>query len=182
MAMHSTLASADAFAGVRTPARAVAGGAALLAVACVLGLVEASLPALPVVPWLRLGFANIAVVVALATAGLGTAAIVSIGRVVIIGLATGSLFSPAFAMSAAGAFAALLAMAAVQALGSRFSMVGWSVAGSVSHVVAQFAAASVVLGTSSVLALAPPSALLAVVFGVLVGSLARVAVSRIQQG
>lgn len=157
-------------------------GAALLAVACVLGLVESALPALPVAPWLRLGLANIAVVVALAVAGPATAAVVSAGRVVIVAVATGSLLSPVFAMSAAGAGAALLAMLAARAIGPRLTTVGWSAAGSVAHVVGQFAAAALVMGTGSLIVLAPPSALLALVFGVVVGSLARVAVSRIPAG
>ena len=181
--MDSTLASADAVSvRMKAPSRVVALGAVLLAVACVLGLVEASLPALPVAPWLRLGLANIAVVVALALGGLRSAATVSIGRVVIVALATGTLLSPAFTMSAAGAVAALLAMAAAKAFGPRLSLVGWSAAGSVAHVIGQFAAAALVLGTGSVVVLAPPSALLALVFGVVVGSLALVAVSRIPQG
>jgi len=170
--MASTLASAEAVsARVATPSRAVATGAVLLAVACVLGLVEASLPALPVAPWLRLGFANIAVVIALALGGFSTAAAVSIGRVVVVALFTGTLLSPAFAMSATGALAALLAMAAAKSFGSRLSLVGWSAAGSVAHVIGQFTAAALVLGTTNVFVLAPLSAMLALVFGVVVGSL-----------
>lgn len=178
--MSSTLASASPRAvRVESPSRFIALTAALLAVACVLGLLEAALPAIPLAPWLRLGLANVAVVVALAVSGPKAAAVVSVGRVGIVGLATGSLFSPAFAMSAAGALAALAAMYAARSLGSVVSPVGWSAAGSVAHVIGQFAAASLVLGTCSVLVLAPPSALLALVFGAVVGSLAQVTISRI---
>lgn len=178
--MGSTLASAEP-AAVRPMAttRAVATGAVLLAVACVLGLVESALPPLPVLPWLRLGLANIAVVVSLALAGSRTAAVVSIGKTMIVALATGSLFSPVFGMSLAGALASLLVMIAVRALLPGTSPLGWSAAGSVAHVAGQFAAASVTVGTAAVLTLAPPSALVALVFGILVGSLARVAVSRV---
>lgn len=181
--MSSTLASADA-RGVRpvVASRTVAIGAVLLAVACVLGLVETSLPPLPVLPWLRLGLANIAVVVALATTGARTAASVSIGKTVIVGLATGSLFSPAFAMSFAGAVSSLVVMIVVRSLLSGSSPVGWSASGSVAHVAGQFVIAAVTLGSASVFVLAPPSAIVALVFGVVVGSLARVAVSRIGQG
>lgn len=178
--MSSTLASAEA-AGIRpaVASRAVAVGAVLLAVACVLALVESALPPLPVLPWLRLGLANIAVVVALAVVGGRTAWAVSIGKTVIVGLATGSLFSPAFAMSFAGAVASLSAMIVVRSLLSGSSPVGWSAAGSVAHVLGQFAVAAVTVGSASVFVLAPPSAFVALVFGVVVGTLARIAVSRI---
>lgn len=178
--MSSTLASADASA-VRPviATRTVATGAVLLAAACVLGLVEAALPPLPVAPWLRLGLANIAVVVALAIVGGRTAAVVSIGRTIIVALATGSLFSPAFAMSFGGAMLSLLAMIAVRELLSGSSPVGWSAVGSVAHVAGQFSVAALTVGSMSILALAPASALVALVFGVIVGSLARLAVSRV---
>jgi heptaprenyl diphosphate synthase len=145
----------------------------------VLGLVEASLPALPVAPWLRLGLANIAVVVALATGGAKTAGAVSIGRVAIVGLATGSLASPVFAMSLAGALASLGAMIAARRSFAGLSLVGWSIAGSAAHVLGQFAIAALLLGTTGVLMLAPPSLLAAVAFGALTGSLARIVVSRL---
>lgn len=177
--MDSTLASASARTGRLAPSRSVALGASLLAVACVLGLVEASLPALPVAPWLRLGFANIAVVVALAAGSARMAAAVSAGRVLIVGLATGSLFTPIFAMSAAGAVAALVVMVLVRRAIAGLSPVGWSAAGSVAHVLGQFGAAALLLGTGGVFALVPPSALAAVAFGAVVGSLARIAVSHI---
>lgn len=180
--MSSTLAFADAPARRATPARRVAVAASLLAVACVLGLVEASLPSLPVVPWLRLGLANIAVVAALLVAGVGTAAVVSIGRVLVVGLATGSLASPTFAMALAGAAASLVVMWSLRAGVRSLSPVGWSAAGSLAHVLAQFAVAGVVLGTGSIIVLAPPSALLSLALGAVVGSLARLAVSRLSLG
>lgn len=181
--MDSTL---DSVKALPTPAVVrggfVAQGAALLAAACVLGLIEASMPPLPIAPWLRLGLANIAVVVALAVCGPRTAAAVSFGRVAVVGLVTGTLFTPAFVMSAAGAIAAFGAMAAARALGPRLSPVGWSAAGSVAHVLGQFAAAAFVLGTGSIFVLAAPSALLALVFGISVGTLARLLVSRLSPG
>jgi len=162
--------------------RRAAAGSALLAVACVLGLIEASLPGIPFAPWLRFGFANIAVVIALVTYGAGVAAVVSLGRVGIIGLATGSLASPAFAIAAAGALASLAAMWLIATLVRGTSPVGWSAVGSVAHVLAQFGAAAALLGTGSLLALAPVSVLIALVLGALVGYLAQVAVSRLQLG
>lgn len=181
--MDSTLAFANSLpARSASPSRRVAGASALLATACVLGLVEAALPGLPFAPWLRFGFANIAVVLALALYGSGTAAVVSLGRVGVIGLATGSLFAPASAMAAAGAVASLLIMSALSRYASATTPISWSAAGSAMHVLAQFGAAAAILGSGSLFVIAPPSVLVALVLGALVGYLAQVAVSRLRLG
>src|SRR5574340_272964 len=177
MAMASTLAFAETARprAAAAPARQVALGSALLAMACVLGLVEASLPALPVAPWLRLGLANIAVVVAMAVSGARMATIVSLGRIGIVGLATGSLANPTFAMAAAGAGASLVVMGLTAALVTGSSPVGWSAAGSAAHVVAQLLVATLIVDSRSLLVIAAPSVLLALVLGSLTGYLARIA-------
>ena len=180
--MDSTLVCGEsAVAAPGRLARTAARGASLLAVACVLGLVESSVPGLAVAPWLRLGLANVAVVVALALGGARMAAVVSVGRVAIVGLATGALATPASAIGLAGALAALGAMCAAKALPGT-SVVGWSAAGSAAHVLAQFVAASLLLGTGSLLVLAPPSVLLALLLGACVGLLASVVLSRLRAG
>lgn len=179
--MDSTLAYAElAPATLASPSRRVALSAALLASACVIGLVEAALPGLPFAPWLRLGLANVAVVIALAGFGFRTAALVSMGRVGVVGLATGSLLSPATTLAASGALAALLAMWGLRHLVPSTGPVGWSALGSVAHVVAQFAAAAALLGSPSVMVLAPPSVLTALIPGAVVGYLAQIVVSRLR--
>lgn len=181
--MSSTLAYADRTRGAAlTPSRRVAAGSALLAVACVLGLVEAALPGLPFAPWLRFGLANIAVVIALALFSGRVAAVVSIGRVGIVGLATGTLLGPTSVLAAAGAMASLAAMWVIARHVPGASPVSWSAAGSAAHVLAQFLVASVLLGSGSLLVLAPPSVLVALVLGALVGYLALIAVSRLRIG
>jgi len=177
----STLASAEV-AVARTfadSAHRTAIGAALLACACVLGLLESALPAVLPVPWLRLGLANLAVVAALALVGPRTAAFVSAGRVLLVGLASGTLAGPVTVIASAGAIASVGVMCLLAAYGPRYSMVGWSAAGSAAHVVAQFAAAAVVLNSGALLVLAPASVLVALVLGAGVGLLARMIVSRL---
>lgn len=175
------LVSAEVRPAIRPfSARPIAITAGLLAVASVLGLVEAALPGLFFLPWLKLGLANVAVVVALAVSGGRTAALVSLGRVAIVGFAAGTLGSPAFLISGAGAVVSLTVMWALSRASGVFSPVGWSAAGSVAHVVAQFGAAAWLLGTWSIVSLAPLSVLVALPLGALTGSLARVVVSRLQ--
>ena len=179
--MASTLAYAEAVrVGVVSPSHRVATTSALLATACAIGLVEAALPGLPFAPWLHLGLANVAVVIALAAFGLKSAALVSIGRVGVVGLATGSLLSPASAMAGAGAIAALAAMWCLRRVVPTTTAVGWSAVGSAAHVAAQFVAASVLLGSSALIVLAPLSVLVALILGALVGYLASIVVSRLR--
>lgn len=162
-----------------TSSRRVTTTALLLAGACVLGLVEAALPGVPLMPWLRFGLANIAVVVALAAFGVRVATVVSVGRVLIVSLATGTLATPAFSMALAGALLSLLVMALLSSRSSGLSAIGWSAVGSAAHVLAQIVVAGALLGTGSLMLLAPPSVLAALVFGALTGSLARLLVSRL---
>lgn len=153
--------------------------AGLLVGSVVLGLVESALGPSVVVPWMRLGLSNIAVVVALAIADRRTAAAVSIGRVLIVGLATGTLAGPVTLMSLAGAAASLAVMVGLASAVPSLSVVGWSAAGSVAHTAAQFCVASTLLGSASILRLLPPSALVSLAFGVAVGSVSRIVVSRL---
>jgi uncharacterized membrane protein len=161
--------------------RRVTTGSGLLAVACVLGLVEAAMPGLPLAPWLKLGLANIAVVVALAVAGGSTAAIVSLGRVFIVGLATGTLGTPMALIATGGAVASLGVMWLLSGRGSAFSPVGWSATGAAAHVLAQLAVAGTLVGSWSVAQLAPISVLIALPLGALTGVLARTIVSRLTE-
>ncbi|MRS11567.1 MAG: hypothetical protein EG823_00640 [Actinobacteria bacterium] len=181
--MASTLACVSADSrGIETPSRRVATMGALLSAACILGLVEASLPSIPFAPWLRFGLANIAVVASLALYGFRTAALVSAGRLVIVGLASGLLAGPSFVLAVSGAAASLVVMWAVSVWLRGATIIGWSAAGSAAHVLAQFLAAAVLLDAPSLLVIAPPSVLVALVLGALVGYLARIPISRLKQG
>lgn len=159
--------------------RRIASTAVLLAVAAVIGYLESVVvPPLPV-PGLRLGLANVVVVFTLATLGARAAAFVSIGRVFVIGLAAATLGGPSFALSLAGALASLLVMTALAAAGDRFSVIGWSIAGSAAHVSAQLVVASALIGSSAPLALAPLALAASIPLGLAVGYTTRLLISRI---
>ena len=112
----------------------LASTALLVALGAILGLVEgAVIPPLPV-PGVRIGLANIAVVLALALLGPGPALRVGVGRVLIVALAGGTLGGPAFAMALVGALAAWGVMAALARFAPGVSPLGWSVAGAAAHV------------------------------------------------
>lgn len=164
-----------------TRTRRVAATGSLIALASVLGLVESLLIAPMPVPGMRLGLANIAVVIALAALGPSSALAVSLGRVFVVGLATGTLLGPTSAMSLAGALAAWLVMVGLSSAGRIFSCVGWSVGGSAANVIAQLVAASLLSGTVAPLVLLPLSLGLSLPSGVGVGLAARALVPRVSQ-
>ncbi len=152
----------------------------LMALASVLGYAEAVLlPSLPV-PGFRLGLANLAVVLAMALLGPSRALLVSLGRVLIVGLATGTLLGPIGFMSVVAAIAAWAAMALLYRLGrATFSVIGWSVAGSAAHVLGQLVAASLLVGALHPFALAPLSLAAALCAGIAIGYSAHLLLSRV---
>jgi heptaprenyl diphosphate synthase len=162
-----------------SPARTVALVGLLVAVGAVLGLLESTiLPPLPV-PGVRLGIANVATVLALELLGARPALWTALLRVLVVGLAVGSLGGPATLLAVFGALAAWSAMAVLARCGGRFSVVGWSVAGACAHVAGQLAAACIVTGSQAPLVFAPLSLGLALVCGLAVGYSARLLLSRL---
>lgn len=166
-------------ADIRT-VRALAFTALLMALAAVLGYLEAvALPPLLPVPGLRIGLANIAVLVALAVLGSRSALVVTLGKVFIVGLATGLIASPVVWMSLAGSLAAWYVMSVLSRRGDSFSVVGWSVGGAAAHVVAQLIVASMLIQSWAPLFLAPISIASSVVAGLAIGFIARLLLSRL---
>lgn len=163
---------------VRSSTRRIVLAGVLLAVACVLGLAESAVGT--PIPGVRIGLANIAVLVALYECGAGAALAVSVLRVAIVGLATGALMGPATGLGLAGATAAWAAMALVKASGPRFSIVGVSAAGAVAHVAVQFAVAAMLVGSIGVARLATPALLVSLLLGLATGLVARYVLSRLE--
>ena len=171
---------------MRSPAdsasvREIVESATLLALAAVLGYAEhVLLPPLGV-PGVRLGLANIVIVIALHRLGPRSALLITLGRVFVVGVATGTLAGPTGAMALAGAASAWAAMTLTCRLAERFSVIGWSVAGSAAHVTAQLGVAALVTGSLPVLHLLGPGLVLSLPPGVAIGFLARSLLSRISR-
>lgn len=122
----------------------------LAALAMALGYLESFIP-LPL-PGLKLGLANIAILIALAQGEVSGAFFISIVKVLAAGLLFGNPVSMAF--SAAGSTLAFLAMAPLSRIrGMRLEMV--SIVGALFHELGQLAVASAILGTSLVWYSAP---------------------------
>lgn len=165
-----------------TPARRIASMALLLALGTAIYVAEVAFSPPWPLPGAKLGLANVVTLVVLALYGRRAAGLQAVARTVLGSLLTGTLLSPAFAFSLAGALAALAAMIAVLAVGGRiFSLVGVSVSGSVAHVTAQMAVAVLLVGHIGVLVELPYLTLVAVLTGCFTGLLAQLSVGRLVQ-
>ena len=112
----------------------------LVAVGLSLFVFEAAIPR--PFPWLRLGLANSATLMALYLFGVREAFLVAVVRSVVGSLALGGLFSPSFVFSFFGGFAGVCVMAiVVSQFRGIFSVVGVSIWGAFAHTSVQLALA-----------------------------------------
>ena len=130
----------------RNPSKKIAFLGVSTAVALVLAYVESLLPPLlTMVPGIKLGLPNIAIIFILYRFGVKEAAAVSFVRIAAVSLLFGNPMT--FAYSVAGGLLSLTAMAVLRRL-NFLSMVGVSVAGGVLHNVGQILMAMLLLGTA----------------------------------
>ena len=120
--------------------RRMARYALLTALAMVLSWLESMVPVSAAAPGVKLGLTNLVVIFALYRMGLRAAAAVSLARVGLVSMTFGNAYS--FAYSLAGAALSLAVMALLRRTG-RFSILGVSVAGGVSHNIAGVAIGAV---------------------------------------
>ncbi len=159
------------------PARAVTLVAALVAAAAVLGLAEAVLLPDLVVPGVRLGLANVPLLIAVVALRARGSLTVALGKTIVVGLATGVLFGPAGLMSAAGCLAAWAA-AVTLASARRLTLVGLGIGAASAHVAAQYAAASILAGSTAPLRVLPLALALSVATGSVTGLCAALLANR----
>jgi len=119
-------------------------------------------------PWLRLGLANILVLIGLLKYGFKGGFSVAITKVVAGSIMTGKIFTPFFFFTLTGTLTSLLVMYLAMML--PFSMVGISVAGSVSHNIVQIILATIFfIPAASMKFLYPLFTILAVGSGIITG-------------
>lgn len=142
--------------------------AMLLALALALSAFEtAVLPPLGV-PGAKWGLANIVTLLLLVKLGFSAALAVAAVRVILVSFFAGSFLGLGFWLSAAGALVSLVVMWALLRSGG-FSLLGISVAGAVSHNLAQLGTYSIVVGSSGVFYLLPPLLLVSLLTGAVTG-------------
>ena len=142
--------------------------AVLTAATVVIGIVESFIPSIGI-PGIKLGLANIMILVTLYELGIVEAVFVDFVRVILVSLIRGSFLSMGFVMSLTGAALSLGIMILFYVLIRKFSIIGVSVIGSIFHVTGQILVAMLYLGTPYVLYYLPFIGLSAIITGVLVG-------------
>lgn len=157
--------------------RRVTNLAILVSIGLVLSIIESMFPPLLPLPGAKLGLANIATVIALYLFGPSMALEVTVLRCLLGGLLRGSVVGLFLSFSAG--LASTLVMILLYYIAHEYlSVIGVSVAGAVTHNVAQLAAAYLIVGQAALFYYLPYLALVSVPTGLFVGYAGRrVAVS-----
>lgn len=142
--------------------------ALLTAATIVIGIIESFIPSVGI-PGIKLGLANIMILVTLYELGVIEAIFVNFARVLLVSLIRGTFLSMGFFMSLTGAFLSLGVMIIFYLLIKKFSIIGVSVIGALFHVLGQIIIAMIYLGTAYVLLYLPIIALVSIVTGIFVG-------------
>ena len=140
----------------------------LTAGAIVLGIIESFIPSIGI-PGVKLGLANIIILITLYELGILEALFVDLARVFIVGLLRGTIFTMGFFMSLTGAIFSLGIMILFYLLIKKFSIIGVSVLGALFHVFGQILVAWLFLSTPYILYYLPVIAISAIITGVFVG-------------
>ena len=155
----------------------IARYALLMALAMVLSWLESMVPVATAVPGVKLGLTNLVVIFALYRMRLRDAAAISFIRVLLVSMTFGNAYS--FAYSFAGAALSLAVMAMLRKTG-KFSMLGVSVAGGVSHNVGQILVAMTVLETARLVYYLPVLMISGIAAGICIGVVGAIITKRIR--
>lgn len=146
------------------------------ALALIFSYVELLIPFHIGVPGIKLGLANVVIVIVLYKMGWKEAYIISITRVILAGFLFGNLASILFSLAGC-----LLSLSMMLILYKReiFSVIGVSVIGAIFHNLGQILVAMMVVNTFSVAYYFPVLMIAGVVTGIIIGFLAKEMILRI---
>lgn len=149
--------------------------AMLLAIAIILNILESFIPVF--VPGVKLGLANMIVLVMLYEFKPAEALMVAVLRILLVGVLRGNLLTPTFLMSLSGGVLSFLIMFFFSRV-KIFSPIGVSVLGAVSHAGGQVLIAILLLSTTAVLYYLPFIGILSLITGIFSGVLTKVYLKR----
>ncbi len=145
----------------------------LLSLSIVLSIVESLIPIFNgIIPGLKIGLANIAIMIALYAYGIKEAVFVSIARIFIVGILRTGLFNITFFFSISGAIFSLIAMFIFKKI-KIFSIIGVSIIGSIFHTIGQILIAILFVKNANILYYLPVLILFAVPTGLLIGYISK---------
>lgn len=150
--------------------------ALMTAVALIFSYIEAIFPFYPAVPGIKLGIANLVVIVALYTLGARYALAVNMMRVLIAGLLFNGLFGALYSL--AGALLSFIVMYLLKKTGI-FSVTGVSMAGGVAHNFGQVLVAALLVSNMKVFVYFPILTVSGIISGAVIGIVAYFIIKRL---
>ena len=148
----------------------------LTAAAIVIAILESFIPSVGI-PGVKLGLANIVILIILYELGIWEAVVVNLLRVLVVSLVRGTFLSMGFLMSLTGCVFSLGIMILFYLLVKKFSIIGVSVIGSLFHVLGQILIAMIFLGSAYIFLYLPVIAISAIITGVFVGIVAKLIIN-----
>lgn len=149
-----------------------------LALALIFSYVESMIPFFFGVPGMKLGLANIVIVILLYCIGPKEAYGVSVARVLLAGFLFGNLYSIIYSL--AGAFLSLTVMFLLKKT-DKFKIISVSAVGGISHNIGQLVVAMLAVENYRIAYYLPVLLIAGIVTGILIGIVAQEVVIRIKQ-
>ncbi len=144
----------------------------LLALSVALNIIETFVPLFNgIIPGLKLGLANIVILISLYIYGFKDTLLLSILRVFIVGILRTGLFSMSFFFSLSGAILSICMMFVAKKF-SKLSIIGISIVGSLSHTIGQILIAVIFYNINMIYYMAL-SLILSIPTGIIIGFLAK---------
>lgn len=158
---------------IRENTKKIATLGVIAAFGAILSYIEAIISFGIFIPGVKLGLANMAVVIAIYIYGYKDAIIINIVRIIVVGLIFGNLFSICF--SIAGALISYIVMALLKKT-DIFTPIGVSVAGGVAHNAGQLFVAALVIESYSVINYLPVLMIAGLVCGLIIGIVSHIVI------
>lgn len=152
--------------------------AMLLALAVIMGYLEALVPVAPAIPGVKLGLANFVIVLVMYLFSIREAAVISALRIILVGFLLSNLSMILYSL--AGAVLSLTMMALIKR-NRHFSIYGVSMAGGVMHNVGQLLVAGALMGFQAILWYVPFLLGAGLLAGLLIGFLVKISYSRLER-
>lgn len=148
----------------------------LVALAFIFSYIESLIPITVGIPGIKLGLANMVIIVTLYTMGTGPAFVLSLVRIVLTGFTFGNLAMMMYSLG--GGMLSLLIMVIARKM-KLFSVTGVSVLGAVFHNIGQILVAAIVVENSSLFYYLPLLLVSGVFFGVVIGMVGAILIKRL---
>ena len=156
--------------------RKIAQYGMMVALALIMSYIEAQIPAFVAVPGMQLGLTNIVVVAALYLLGAKSAMFINIVRIILVSLLFGNTMSLAFSL--VGGMLSTIIMIVLKK-SNKFSTVGVSAAGGITHNIGQILVAVFLLHTSAIAWYLPILWISGIFSGIIIGIIAGIITSRL---